>query len=242
MHTLIIKEKMKIKKPKITAVILAGGNSKRLPGHPVPKQLLKINDNYIINYCLDIYQSLSEIDSIILVINNNFRDLFETIINEGNYNKIEKMVGGGKYRQQSVYNGISSISSCDFVIIQNGVSILTPPELIIKCIKKAKTYKAVTAYVDEIYSSFTINKNRVKKIINRNILGHVRDPQVYDYQLLLDIHKKAYKEHLGPFTNDVILLKEYGQEIYLVESPSSNFKITSDIDIKLANILLKEAD
>jgi len=242
MPTLIIKEKMKIKKPKITAVILAGGDSRRLSGHAVPKQLLKINGRHIISYCLDIYQNLNVIDSIILVINNNFREIFETIIKKNKYNKIEKIIPGGKYRQESIFNGITAINSCDFVVIQNGVSILTPHELILKCIKKAVTHNAVSAFVREIYSSFTVNEDRIEKAVDRNLLGHVRDPQVFNFHLLLRVHEKSHQEHTGPFTNDIILLTEYGHEVYLVESPPNNFKVTSDIDIKLANILLKEAD
>ncbi len=232
---------MGIGKEKIVAVILAGGDSKRLTEHSLPKQLININGKHIVKYCLDIYQNLSVIDSIILVINNKFRTLFEDIINKEHYTKVEKIVPGGERRQESVFNGISAIESCDLVVIQNGVSIFTPPELILMCIETAKIHRAASSFVREVYSSFEFKENRITNALNRGRMGHVRDPQVFDFHLLLGLHKKAQQEKRELFTNDVILLKYFGHEVYLVESTPNNFKITTDLDIKLAHILLIEA-
>jgi 2-C-methyl-D-erythritol 4-phosphate cytidylyltransferase len=231
---------MNKKKDKIVAIVLAGGNSQRLSGYSMPKQLLQINNKHVIKYCLDIYHDLEEIDSIVLVINESFRGKFESIVKHGGYHKVQKIVAGGISRQDSVLNGILSSPSCDFVVIQNGVSILTPPDLILQCITKAKKFQAASAFVHEVYSSFTVSKNRVEKPLDRTTLGHVRDPQVFDYSLILRIHKLARGDRNGPYSNDVILLKEYGQEIHLIESPPDNFKITTDMDLKLAGLLLEK--
>jgi 2-C-methyl-D-erythritol 4-phosphate cytidylyltransferase len=228
-------------KKKIAAIILAGGESKRISGNDIPKQLIKIADKYLISFCLDIYQGIDAVDDIVLVFNENYRELFDSIIREGNYRKVKRIVPGGKYRQNSILNGISAAKSSDFVIIQNGVSVLTPRELIYECLRQAEVHTAVSAFVREIYSSFTVNENKLELVLDRDRLGHVRDPQVIETRLLYDLHKRANEEGKGPYTNDVFLLKEYGQEVHLIESPPSNFKITTDIDIKLARLLLQEA-
>ncbi len=226
-------------KPKIAVVILAGGVGSRLLSRNLPKQLIKIYDKYVISYCLDIYQNICDIDHIVLVINENFRTLFEKIVSDGNYTKVRKMVTGGRFRQNSVFNGISSVDPCDFVIIQNGVSIFTPQELILECIEKAKTHKVVSAFVYEPYSSFMCIDNKIKTALDRSMLGHVRDPQVFDHTLLLRVHTEANKKGMMHFTNDIFLLKKFGHEVYVVESNANNFKITTDMDIKLAEMIIK---
>ncbi|UCC95039.1 MAG: 2-C-methyl-D-erythritol 4-phosphate cytidylyltransferase [Candidatus Omnitrophota bacterium] len=225
-------------KPRVVAVILAAGRGKRLDAS-LPKQLLKIKNRYVVNYCLDIYQNLEMIDSIVLVINDEFRSLFETIVHNGGYSKVESIVAGGYLRQDSIFNGLATLKGCDLVVIQNAVSIFTPPKLIVACIEKALHHGAVSAFVREKYSSFTFEGDALKAALDRRLLGHVRDPQVFDFNLLFDAHKKARrgKEY---FTNDVLLLSASGHDVHLVESNPYNFKITFDVDIKLAHLLLED--
>jgi 2-C-methyl-D-erythritol 4-phosphate cytidylyltransferase len=230
---------MNFSKLKVVALLLAGGEGKRANSHNTPKQLLKIEDRHIINYCLDIYQRLDIVDTIVLVVNDDFRQTFEKIAKEGSCSKIEKFVGGGKIRQESVFNGLSAINSADLVVIQNAVSIFTPPELILTCIEKARTHKAVSAFCPENYSSFTYEGALMKEPVERKTLGHVRDPQVFDFNLLLSLHKRAVAKNVN-FTNDVILARTFGHEVYLVESPAKNFKITTDVDLRIAHEMVKE--
>jgi 2-C-methyl-D-erythritol 4-phosphate cytidylyltransferase len=231
---------MSQRKARISTIILAAGDSKRFSGQPVPKQLLPLNGRPTVSHCLDIYQQLDCVNDIILVINEKFRKNFESVVEHAEYSKIRKIVTGGKTRQESIFIGLESTDSCDYVVIQNGVSVLTSHELISKCIKAVKKYRAVSAFVHETYTSFLVHNNRIDNPVDRNLLGHVRDPQVFEFSLIKDAHEWALRKRLSSFTNDILLMKEFGQEVYLVESPPNNFKITTYLDLKLAEILLKE--
>lgn len=230
---------MKPSRPKITAVILAAGNGQRLQGEACLKQLMAINGRPLVNYCLDIYQKLDAVDAITLVANNSYLHTFEEIVKENNYTKVTDIVAGGPLRQDSIFNALSVLQPCDYVIIQNAVSIFTAPELIEECIQKAIRHEAVTAFFHEIYSSFLLEQHEIKKVIDRDCLGHIRDPQVFRFALLIDIHKRMHREKKGPFTNDVLMLKEYGYNTYLVESPPENFKITNNFDFQVAIKILQ---
>jgi len=229
-------------KPNVNVLILAAGESKRFSSYPVPKQLVMLHGRPVVSYCLDIYQNIDIINSIVLVVQDKFATLFNTIVNDGKFSKVKKIVSGGAYRQDSIFGGLSAMDNCDFVVIQNAVSIFTSPQLINDCIEKAKAHKAVSAFSSEEYSSFTFGKDKIEGLLDRSKLGHVRDPQVFDYKLLLDLHQRARKELKEPFTNDIFLAKTFGQDVYLVESHPYNFKITTDIDIKLAKTILELKD
>jgi len=229
-------------KPKVTALILAAGEGKRFSAYPVPKQLVELHGRPVVSYCLDIYQKMDMVDSIVLIIHDKYDEIFEKLLKGGGYTKVKKVVTGGEYRQDSIYRGLTACGPCDLVAIQNGVTIFTAPELIASCISKAVVHRAVTAFTQEEYTSFMFSGDKIDRLIDRSILGHVRDPQVFDHSLLLSLHERARKDKKGPFTNDIFLAKEYGQDVCLVESHPYNFKITTDIDIKLAKTILELKD
>ncbi len=229
-------------RPKVTALILAAGEGKRFSAYPVPKQLVELHGRPVISYCLDIYEKLDMVDSIVLVIHDKYDKIFENILIKNKYNKIKKVIIGGEVRQDSVYRGLLACEPCDLVVIQNGVTIFTAPELIESCIQKACSCGAVTAFVPEEYTSFIFSEEKIDKPVDRSVLGHVRDPQVFDYSLLLSLHKRSQQDKKGPYTNDVFLATEYGYQVHLVESHQYNFKITTDIDIRLAKTILELKD
>lgn len=229
-------------KPKVVALILAAGEGKRFSAYPVPKQLVELHGRPVVSYCLDLYQKMEIIDSIVLIIHDQYEGVFEKLAKDNGYSKVRKIVIGGEYRQDSIYSGLQAAGPCDLVVIQNGVTIFTSPELIEACVEKARVHKAVTAFLPEEYTSFMFAGDKVDELVDRTRLGHVRDPQVFSYPLLLSLHEKARKDRKKPFTNDIYLAKEYGQDVYLMESHPYNFKITTDIDIRLAKTILEQKD
>lgn len=233
---------MGTKKPRVVALILAAGEGKRFSAYPVPKQLVELHGRPVVSYCLDLYQQMEIIDSIVLIIQDRYEGIFEKLAKDNSYSKVKKIVIGGEYRQDSIYSGLCAAGPCDLVVIQNGVTIFTAPELIEACIEKARVYKAVTAFMPEEYTSFMFSGDKVDELVDRTRLGHVRDPQVFSYPLLLSLHEKARHDGKKPFTNDIFMAKDYGQDVYLVESHPYNFKITTDIDIRLAKTILELKD
>ena len=226
---------------KVTTVVLAAGASERIHNKVIPKQLLKVNGKPIVCHCLDIFQCMTEVDEIVLVIIENHRKRFETLVREGGYDKVRKIVSGGEYRQDSIRNALEAIDSCDIVIIQNAASILTPRRFVSECINKVQIYGAVSAFVPEVYSSFLFREGKVTEGVDRNTLGHVRAPQVFTYNLIREAYNRM-DAHRDVFTNDVLLLRAQGISVYLVESPPENIKITTDVDIDLASLLLTRAN
>ena len=61
-------------------------------------------------------------------------------------------------------------------------------------------------------------------------------PQGFLYQTLLEAHTKIKAET----TDDIRLVKEMGIECKVIEGSEQNFKITTQQDFQLAEILLKE--
>ena len=64
----------------------------------------------------------------------------------------------------------------------------------------------------------------------------VQTPQGFNYQTLLYAHKNIKMD----VTDDMRLVKEMGIECKVVEGSEQNFKITTQQDFQLAEILLKK--
>ncbi|MGL5244151.1 MAG: 2-C-methyl-D-erythritol 4-phosphate cytidylyltransferase, partial [Sarcina sp.] len=100
---------------KKSALVLAGGRGKRM-GSSISKQFIEINNKPIIYYTLKAFKEFKDIDEIIVVLPEDEIKYFkENIINKYDL-KIDKIVEGGKERQDSVYNGLKSLKDCEIVL------------------------------------------------------------------------------------------------------------------------------
>ena len=74
---------------------------------------------------------------------------------------------------------------------------------------------------------------------NRSTLRAVQTPQVFDVDLLKGALKKA-KEDGAEVTDDCSAVELLGMSIKMVEGDERNIKVTTPMDLKIAEILLEE--
>lgn len=127
---------------KTYAIILASGSGSRF-GSDLPKQFVKIGDKTILEYTLDTFEKSYSIDEIILVITPQYIKKAQEIVKQNNYNKISKIIGGGKSRKESSYLGINTIDDSEAnVLIHDCARPFVSQETISKCVKSLSKYKA----------------------------------------------------------------------------------------------------
>jgi len=97
-----------------SAVIVAAGISTRLNG--VDKNFFKISGKYIVEYSIEIFESINEIKEIILVLNDSNVIYGEAL--KSKYRKL-KLTKGGDLRAQSVENGVN-IANYEYVLVHDG--------------------------------------------------------------------------------------------------------------------------
>ena len=127
----------------ISAIILAGGRGKRM-GSSISKQFIEIKGKPILYYTIKKFMENENIDNIIVVLPPDEIDYFkENILNKYSM-AVDKIVEGGKERQDSVYNGLKSISNLEdnIVLIHDGARPFLSDRIINDGIKYAKLYGA----------------------------------------------------------------------------------------------------
>ena len=90
---------------KTVAIILAGGSGIRF-GVDKPKQFMKVAGKTIIEHTIDVFEKCKMIDKIFVVVNPQWYEYTVELIKKNEYTKVEKILYGGKTRQESSKIGI----------------------------------------------------------------------------------------------------------------------------------------
>ena len=132
-----------IKDKKVTAVILAAGNSVRF-GQKRNKNFEKVDEeDTVLSYSLNTFDKNKYVDNIIIATKEAEMNNVKSIIKKEKPKKDTKIIFGGKERKDSVYNCIK-VTDSDIVIIHDGARPAIKQEYIDKCIESMDKYKGVT--------------------------------------------------------------------------------------------------
>tara|TARA_Y100001970_G_scaffold294183_1_gene448087 strand:+ start:11102 stop:11866 length:765 start_codon:yes stop_codon:yes gene_type:complete len=233
------------------ALFLAAGKGKRFS--PVkPKQYMSIDQNTVLWHSLLRIGSNNKINTICVVIDKSDKNLFEDTKSKLPLKISEKFTShtyGGLTRQESSFNGLKHLNKLepppDLVFIHDAARPFVPKSAInelILSLKKNSGALLATQCIDTIKKAHdledaNINSNLIiNNTLDRNNLWLAQTPQAFIFSEILDAHQKYKNKN---FTDDSALAERAGLKVAIIESESSNFKITTQKDLELARIQLK---
>ena len=223
----------------ISAIILAGGKGKRMRS-AISKQFIDIKGKPIIYYTLKKFSENKKIDNIIVVLPEDEVKYFKENILKKYELRINKIVIGGKERQDSVYNALKSLknSSTDFVLIHDGARPFISERIINEGIKFAEIYGAAAPGVMPKDTIKVKNeKNFSVDTPNRANLVSIQTPQVFKFDEILECHEKI-RYNGKMVTDDTMVVEKYGYSVYLYDGEYTNIKVTTPEDLILAERLI----
>lgn len=221
----------------ISVIITAGGSGKRLPGK-VKKQFLQLKDKPILFHTIERFLTKEMISELVISLpQDDFDEVSENI--KSNYPGTNiKFVRGGKERQYSVYNALLACNStCDVVLIHDGVRPFFGNNIIEEMIEKVKPGTGVIPVSKVKFTVKECESNTVIRTVPRENLYNVHTPQCFVYQDILNLNKKAVSER-KLYTDDAALFEENGMEVTTVLESDNNIKITTKEDLIFAEFLL----
>jgi len=221
---------------KVGAIIPAAGRGKRI-GASVPKQFLEIQGKPLLHHTLTVFASCKLIDYVVLVMPRaDVDEMGEDWLNK--YEIVRKVVVGGEQRQDSVYNGFSSLEEgTDIVVVHDGVRPFTTPQMIIATVEAAQQHGAAITAIPVSDTVKQAADGFVKQTVSRDGLWRVQTPQAFQYGLLQQAFKKAKKDsYYG--TDEGSLVEYLGERVKIVPGSELNIKITRKEDLVLGESLL----
>lgn len=224
------------------AVILAAGSGTRF-GAEVPKQFVKLAGKPLIIYTLDTFQKSPHIDEIIIVTHADYIDMVSDFANTYHFDKVSKVISGGKDRADSSWSAIQSLdlNECN-LIFHDAVRPFVSNRIIGDCISALEHWNAVDVVVDPTDTIVKINNNQIMSIPDRRKLARGQTPQAFKKSVIEEAYKKfmADPERIA-FDDCGIVLKYLPNEpIYTVKGEERNFKVTHQQDLYLADNFIKD--
>lgn len=151
---------------------------------------------------------------------------------------------GGKVRAQSVLAALRQVpSDIDWIAVHDAARPLISTDLIEATLSVARQHGAA---VPALQVSLTIKQAtgplpaRVERTVPRHALWAMQTPQIMRRAELLDAFNRCPLP-LDQITDDVQLLELLGKEVWLVAGNERNLKITTAMDLRVAEIWLEHA-
>lgn len=220
------------------AIIMAAGKGRRMKTN-VNKQFILLKDRPILSYTIDKFQKNSSIDEIIIVAAADEINFCKNeIVYKYNFDKVKKIIPGGKERQESVMNGLMAVEQGDIVLIHDGARPFVNDRIIDQGIEYAKIHGGAACGMTP---KDTIKIRNVggfsEKTLDRSKLFCVQTPQCFKYDEILKAHIYA-KENNIPATDDTMVFEMMGNRVYLYEGSYNNIKITTPEDLYSAEKII----
>lgn len=210
----------------IILIILAAGEGNRLKVEN-PKPYALVNNKTLIEYSLDKFRKIKEINKIVVVYNKKHRKILYKI----NLKNIIKIVGGNT-RAKSTFLALKAIKKFkpSRVVIHDAARPNTSVKLIKKILKELKKHNAVVPGIklrDTI--KFISRKKSLINLDRKNFLL-TQTPQGFSYKDIFHLNNK-YKNF--SITDDSSLLINDNRKLKIIEGEHQNLKITNNQDLEL---------
>ncbi len=223
---------------RVLAIVPSAGMGTRMGTRK--KNLLPILGRPVLARTLDALEACPNVDSIVIA--TRTEKTVAEIVGRYGFKKVEKIVRGGKTRQDSVSNALPSVDGgYDIILVHDGARPLVTPETVSECIKAALRCGAAVAAVpvkDTIKEAFG---GRVARTIPRDGLWSVQTPQAFRSKILFEAHLRARKDRFNG-TDESSLVERLGFEVAIVEGSYENIKITTREDLVITESILRSRE
>ena len=218
------------------AVIVAAGNASRMGG--IDKVMAQLGGEPMI---LRTVRTFNECDAIKEIVVVTRPDLIIPISHLcAGLTKVKAVIAGGATRQESVEMGLHGLSDkVKLAAIQDGARPLVTWQVIDRVVRAANTYRAAAPAIPVKDTIKVVTGGIVKETPDRSSLQAVQTPQVFDIDLLRGALKKAKLDGTA-VTDDCSAVELMGMSVKIVEGDERNLKVTTPMDLKIAELLLEE--
>ena len=227
---------------RVCTLIPAAGKGSRM-AHSVKKPYLKLAKKPILAHTIQRFEKNTAVDAIFVIVDEaDFNECRKNVLEPYSFTKVQGLITGGETRQMSVYNGLRTLpADVDFVIVHDGVRPFVTDETILACLTAADECGAAAAAVPVKDTIKVADANGfIVETPAREQLWAVQTPQVFRKSLLEEAHRTAQKRQLTG-TDDAALVEQLGFPVKLVESSYANLKITTPVDLRVAETLISDA-
>jgi 2-C-methyl-D-erythritol 4-phosphate cytidylyltransferase len=214
------------------ALIVAAGRGERL-GSGIPKALVTLAGKPMLEWSVAALRRVPAVGKIVVA-------LPPEAIDAAPAGTVP--VPGGNVRSQSVREALRATKDGDPVIVHDAARPLASTELFERGLAELESSGA-DAVIAAVRVADTIKQvsddgRTVGRTLERSRLWAVQTPQTFRREALWRALLEAPEELLATATDDAWLVERRGGTVRVLESSAENLKVTTALDLRLAELLL----
>lgn len=226
----------------VFGAIVAGGIGSRLNIGSVPKQFMMLGDKPIIIHTIEKFLLCKNIDYVFVGVHKDWTVYMDDILSKYGVNREKIFITeGGKTRNETILNIIDAIENRfgadegHVIVTHDAVRPFITLRIIEENIESAKKFGAcdtVVPAIDTIVESK--DENTISSIPDRSVLYQGQTPQSFNMAQLKEIYTSLSEKEKQTLTDACKIFVLRNKKVHLVEGESSNIKITTVGDYKIA--------
>ena len=224
-------------------MIAAAGSGKRL-GAGGPKAFVELGGRPLVEWSLEAFSRAESVGQVIVAVPRG---------HEAKLGGGAVAVAGGELRSESVAVGLKRVETA-FVAVHDAARPLVTPELIEALVTKLDSRPDAEGVVAAAPLTDTVKRAReprpakgeiarggptVAKTVSRDHLWAAQTPQVFRTDAL----RRAFDtdpQRVAAATDEAMLVEKAGGKILIHPAPAENLKVTTPLDLRVAELLLTE--
>ena len=213
-------------------MIAAAGSGERL-GAGGPKAFVELAGRPLLDWSLDAFREAGFIKEIVVATPPGEEG---AVAERGVLG-----VAGGEHRSGSVANALE-LAGEEIVVVHDAARPLVTPKLINAVVDRLASDEEVAGVIAAAPVTDTIKQASgegvVERTLDRTGLWAVQTPQAFRADVLREALSNP--DSLPEATDDAMLVERHGGRVLIHEAPADNLKVTTPLDLRVAELLLSQ--
>jgi len=225
------------------AVIPAAGSGERL-GARRPKAFVQLGGRTLLERTLAGLRDSGAVDAVVVAVPADRTEEAKLILGGD-----ATVLAGGSSRTESVRRALTAVGTPELLLIHDAARALTPPALIARVVAALREgHQAVVPALPVTDTIKTVDANSVVIATPaRAGLRAVQTPQGFHTELLLRAYERsesasrsnsASASESPDVTDDAAMVENLGAQVFVVDGDPMAFKITTALDLVLAEAVV----
>lgn len=226
---------------RMVAVVLGGGTGQRL-GAGMPKQLLTLGGQTLIERCVAAFDAAPGVDEVLVVMARGYTGQVRELV--AGFGKVTAVIEGGSTRPESTRAALAAIAEADGddcgVLLHDAARPLVDQKIIAACVAALEVHDAAGVAVPASDTMVLTENGVMHSVPPRERLFRCQTPQCFRLSVIARAHELAAADPEFAPTDDCGVVLRYlpGTAVHIVPGSERNMKVTYPQDLAVAEAIL----